>query len=163
MKFKISCLLFFRDDTDRLLLIKRRRSPNLGCWSPPGGKLEMTKGESPFECAKRETLEEIGIVVKDSDLHLFGYVSEKSYEGNGHWLMFLFDCLVPLDNLPRNIDEGYFNFFTRAQINSLSIPPSDHELVWPYYDRRNEGFWGVRADCSNISCNLEVEASPNQT
>ena len=111
MNFKISCLLFFRDSSDRILLIKRSRAPNLGCWSPPGGKLEMSQGESPFECAKREALEEVDLILSDSDLNLFGYVSEKSYEGDSHWLMFMFDCDQALDYLPKSIDEGRFKFF----------------------------------------------------
>ena len=47
--FKISVLVFLRDVRGRLLLIKRSKAPNLGCWSPIGGKLEMERGESPFE------------------------------------------------------------------------------------------------------------------
>jgi len=57
--FKISVLVFLRDARGRQLLIKRRKAPNLGCWSPIGGKLEMGTGESPFECAIRETGEEV--------------------------------------------------------------------------------------------------------
>jgi len=56
MPFKISCLLFAKDLDSKLLLIKRNKSPNKGLWSPPGGKLEMESGESPFECARREAL-----------------------------------------------------------------------------------------------------------
>lgn len=163
MNFKISCLLFFRDPSDRILLIKRNRAPNLGCWSPPGGKLEMSQGESPFECAKREALEEVELTLSDSDLNLFGYVSEKCYEGDSHWLMFLFDCHLVVNYLPKRIDEGRFKFFSRAEIEELPIPLSDHELVWPYYDKRMEGFWGLRADCSSNDVNLVVEAKPPQT
>ena len=80
------------DEAGRLLLIQRTKAPNLGCWSPIGGKLEMGVGESPFECAVRETFEETGVHVATEDLHLFGMISEKGYEGQSHWLMFLFDC-----------------------------------------------------------------------
>ena len=74
--------------------------------------------------------------------------------------MFLFDCFPVLQNLPDEINEGYFQFFNRKEINSLSIPPTDHDLVWPFYDRRDEGFWGVRTDCSKGVPNLEIEANP---
>ena len=103
MKFQISCLLFIRDLSNRLLLIRRRKPPNLDTWSPPGGKLEMELGESPFECAKREAFEEVALTLQDKDLNLFGYVSEKAYEGNSHWLMFMFDCLIPLERKPKEI------------------------------------------------------------
>ncbi len=159
MKFQISCLLFIRDLSNRLLLIRRRKPPNLDTWSPPGGKLEMQLGESPYECAKREALEEVGLKLKDKDLSLFGYISEKAYEGNSHWLMFMFDCLVPLKQKPGEIDEGYFQFYDRNEINDLQIPPTDHKLVWPFYDRRTEGFWCVRADCSHGVPHLEIEGN----
>jgi len=146
--FKISVLVFLRDGAGRQLLILRRKAPNLGCWSPIGGKLEMELGESPFECARRETAEETGLVVTDADLHLFGYISEKNYEGGGHWLMFLFDCHKVLPALPTAGDEGQFGFFTRAEMDALPVPPSDRVLVWPYYDKHRGGFVALRADCA---------------
>ncbi len=53
LPFKISVLVFLRDEAGRLLLLQRTKAPNIGCWSPPGGKLETALGESPFECAVR--------------------------------------------------------------------------------------------------------------
>lgn len=147
LPFKISALVFVRDPGGRLLLIKRSKAPNLGCWSPIGGKLDMGLGESPYECARRETEEEIGLCLSDRQLHCFGYISEKSYEGAGHWLMFLFDCAVPLRELPGQIDEGHFRFFHRAEIDRLDIPGTDRTLLWPYYDRYRGGFVGLRANC----------------
>ena len=147
LPFKISALVFIRDQHGRHLLIQRKNAPNLGCWSPIGGKLNTSIGESPYECALRETKEEIQLQVSDADLKCFGYISEKSYEGTGHWLMFLFDCskIVPL--LPNSIDEGHFEFFERSAIDTLTIPETDRRLLWPYYDRYTEGFIGLRANC----------------
>lgn len=147
LPFKISVLVFLRDTEGRLLLIRRTKAPNKDCWSPVGGKLEMGIGESPFECAVREVFEETGLHIDTPDLHLFGTVSEKSFEGNGHWLMFLFDCKKPLPALPPTIDEGNFAFFAREQIDTLQIPPSDHQLIWPYYDSHRKGFVALRANC----------------
>lgn len=107
----------------------------------------MATGESPFECAAREVGEEIGLKIGTSDLHLFGYVSEKGFEGSGHWLMFLFDCKVTIASVPPEIDEGQFAFFSREQIDALAIPPTDHQLVWPYYDSHRDRFVALRADC----------------
>jgi len=146
--FKISVLVFLRDGAGRLLLIKRRKAPNLGYWSPIGGKLEMAEGESPFECAIRETGEEVGLAVMEKDLHLFGYISEKNYEGGGHWLMFLFDCQKLLPGLPPTGDEGEFGFFTHKEIEKLAVPPTDRVLVWPWYDKQRGGFVALRADCA---------------
>jgi 8-oxo-dGTP diphosphatase len=147
LPFKISALVFAHNTQGHQLLIKRKKAPNLGCWSPIGGKLDMATGESPYECARRETEEEIGLRLDDQDLHCFGYISEKSYEGAGHWLMFLFECKQALTQLPPEIHEGHFAFFAPADIDKLEIPETDRTLLWPYYDRFKDGFVGLRADC----------------
>ncbi|GHO93030.1 NUDIX domain-containing protein [Reticulibacter mediterranei] len=46
---------------DYVLLMKRHGSHGSGTWSMPGGHLEF--GESPQECAIRETFEETGITI----------------------------------------------------------------------------------------------------
>jgi len=149
LPFRISTLVFLRDRENRFLLLLRERPPNRGKWSPIGGKLDMDRGESPFECARRETEEETGLVLSDDDLHLFGYVSEKNYEGDKHWLMFLFHCRVKLDALPPAISEGDFGFFSREEIRQLPIPETDERLVWRLFDDHREGFTGIRADCTD--------------
>ncbi len=145
--YKISALVFVRDEDGRLLLIKRAKEPNKGRWSSIGGKLEMERGESPFECARRETFEETGHEVADEDMHLFCMIAEKSYEGAAHWLMFLFDCKKPIKALPKNIDEGRFKFFTREEIDSLEIPDTDRQFLWNCFDKYRHGFTCLRADC----------------
>lgn len=47
---------------DRLLLIRRGRAPRLGQWSLPGGAQGV--GETVFEAAAREVLEETGLTVR---------------------------------------------------------------------------------------------------
>ncbi len=160
LPFKISVLVFLHDRSGRLLLIQRRKAPNLGCWSPIGGKLEMARGESPLECALRETEEETGLVVQPEHMKLFAYVSEKAYEDATHWLMFLFNCETSLASLPEAIDEGAFAFFTREAINTLDIPETDRQLVWPWYDTHRERFIALRADCrdpDNLKIAIERE------
>ena len=147
LPFKISALIFIRNAAGEHLLIQRVKAPNKGCWSPVGGKLDMQIGESPYECARREAEEEVGLKLADQDLHCFGYISEKSYEGASHWLMFLFDCCISTNSLPSAIDEGHFEFFSREAIDQLNIPATDHTLVWPYFDQYHESFIGLRANC----------------
>lgn len=147
LPFKISVLLFMKDAAGRFLLIRRKKAPNLGCWSPPGGKLEMHLGESPFECAIREAHEETGAVLTTADLHLFGMVSERGYEGANNWMMFLFECHKPVDTLPPEIDEGHFGHFSRSEIDTIAVPESDRTLLWPVYDKHRNSFIAYRAEC----------------
>lgn len=147
LPYKISTLVFLRDAAGRVLLMRRAKAPNLGLWSCIGGKLEMATGESPFECARRETFEETGLAVEDADLHLFGMIAEKNYEARVHFLMFLFDCRQPLPGLPPPIAEGEFAFKTRAEIEALPVPATDRAALWPLYFERRHGFTALRADC----------------
>ena len=120
----------------------------------------MQLGESPIECARREANEEVGMSLNDNDVKLFGYVAEKNYSRDAPWLMFLVECKKKLVTAPPSISEGTFQFFSRKEIDTLSIPPSDHQLVWPLYDKRASGFWGLRADCSVSPPDLKIEVAP---
>lgn len=132
---------------DHLLLL-RAKPPNLGIWSPIGGKLEMALGESPFECAVRETFEETGFAITAEDLHMFAAIAEKAYEGQSHWLIFLFRCKKPLPALPPEIHEGKFAFFSRSAIDTLPIPETDRSALWPIYDKYRDRFVMLKADCA---------------
>ena len=67
---------------------------------------------------------------------------KKNYEGENHWMMFLIEVLLPLEIMPDDFEEGSFGVFERDQIDALDIPQMDHQLIWPFYDKRNLGFWG---------------------
>jgi len=148
LPYKIAVLVFLENAAGEHLLLLRAKAPNLGSWSPIGGKLETATGESPYECAVRETAEETGFAIATADLHLFALVAEKAYEGETHWLMFLFRCKRPLPGLPADMAEGRFGFFSRAAIEGLKLPETDRAALWPIYDRHRNNFVALRADCA---------------
>jgi 8-oxo-dGTP diphosphatase len=148
LAYKIAVLVFLENPAGEHLLLLRAKPPNLGVWSPIGGKLETGLGESPFECAVRETQEETGHVVTTADLHLFAMIAEKAYEGETHWLMFLFRCKKPIATLPAEIHEGKFGFFSRQAIERIPLPETDRTALWPIYDKYREAFVALKADCS---------------
>lgn len=145
---KIAVLVFLENAAGEHLLLLRAKPPNQGSWSPIGGKLETAIGESPFECAVRETREETGFHIGASDLHLFAVIAEKAYEGQAHWLMFLFRCRRSLPGLPPDISEGRFGFFSRGAIDALPIPETDRTALWPTYDSHRDRFVALKADCA---------------
>jgi 8-oxo-dGTP diphosphatase len=157
LPYKISVLVFIENTAGEQLLMLRAKQPNLGVWTPIGGKLEMATGESPFECAVRETQEETGLVVTTEQLHLFAMIAEKAYQGHNHWLMFLFHCKLPIGGLPPDMDEGKFAFFSRAAIAELPIPETDKQALWPIFDQHRNGFVSLRADCSVEPIQITVE------
>ncbi len=147
LDYKVAVLVFIENDAGEQLLLHRAKAPNLGRWTPIGGKLETAIGESPFECAARETQEETGHEITPADLHLFGMIAEKAYEGSSHWLLFLFRCTKPIAALPPAMAEGHFGFFSRAAIDELPLPDTDRTALWPIYDEHRHGFVALRADC----------------
>ena len=145
---KLAVLVFLENAAGEHLLLLRAKPPNLGVWSPIGGKLETAAGESPHECAVRETHEETGLAITTADLHLFAMIAEQAYEGEAHWLMFLFRCRKPIAALPPDISEGKFGFFSRAQVNTIPLPETDRSALWPIYDQYRHRFVALRADCA---------------
>ncbi|GIN62735.1 hypothetical protein J27TS8_27280 [Robertmurraya siralis] len=53
--------LCFVHDNEKILLQKRNKSPFVGYWNPPGGKVENS--ESPLEACIREVKEETGLLL----------------------------------------------------------------------------------------------------
>lgn len=51
---------------DRTLLLRRGLEPSLGKWTYPGGFVDL--GETPEQCAVRETIEEVGLTVHAPEL-----------------------------------------------------------------------------------------------
>jgi 8-oxo-dGTP diphosphatase len=144
---KISTLLYCFNERDDVLLIQRAQEPNLGLWSPCGGKLRTDIGESPYACACREAREEMGLELTPRDLHLTGMVAERGYQGQNHWLMFLFEVMVKLKEVPPPHREGIFAFFRREELASVALPRSDTQSIWPWFWQHRGGFFAARCDC----------------
>jgi 8-oxo-dGTP diphosphatase len=147
LPYKIATLLYCFNERDEILLLERAQEPNLGFWSPCGGKLHTDIGESPYACACREATEEIGLRLQPADLHLTGIVSEHGYQGQGHWLMFLFEVRKRLTSLPPVHREGRFSFFSRADLAKLKLPQTDAEKIWPWFWQYRGGFFAAHCHC----------------
>jgi len=144
---KISTLLYCFNAADEVLLLQRAQEPNRGLWSPPGGKLKTDLGESPYACACREAHEEMGLTLAPTNLHLTGLISEHGYQGNAHWLMFLFEVKPRLTVVPPPHREGTFQFFARSALPSLALPETDRESIWPWFWQHRGGFFAAHCHC----------------
>src|SRR5947207_4709786 len=147
LPYKIATLLYCFSERDEVLLLERAQEPNLGFWSPCGGKLHQAEGESPYACACREAGEELGIALQASDLHLTGLVSEDGYQGQSHWLMFLFEIKRRLSAAPAPHREGGYQFFPRSALDGLKIPDTDRERIWPWFWQYRGGFFAAHCRC----------------
>ncbi len=161
LPYKLACLCDLRDKDGRVLLLRRVREPNRGLCSPIGGKLDMHTGESPAQCAQREIMEEAGIHVPIDRLHLMGLISERAYEGKGHWLLFYYRVLGPVEVTRTSLNEGTLEWFHEHEIDGLPLPESDRKIIWPtvrrcekHYDgskplsaTNRPGFFTLHIDC----------------
>lgn len=147
LPYKIATLLYCFNERDDVLLLERTQEPNRGLWSPCGGKLHTDIGESPYVCACREAQEELGLNLKPSDLHLASIVSEHGFLGQSHWLMFLFEAKPRLTVLPPVHREGRFEFFSRAALDQIALPQTDHEMIWPWFWKYRGGFFAAHCHC----------------
>ncbi|MDP7012064.1 MAG: NUDIX domain-containing protein [Verrucomicrobiota bacterium] len=148
LPYRIATLLYAFHEDGRVLLIERNHQPNRGCFSPPGGKLHTDAGESPHTCAIREFREETGLELSLDELHLTGIISEHGYQGNAHWLMFLFEVSLRLTELPPDHEEGPFRFATKEELGALPLPDTDREQIWPLFWKHRGGFFAAYCHCT---------------
>ncbi|WP_185982800.1 NUDIX domain-containing protein [Aureimonas mangrovi] len=69
-------------ENGRILLVRRRRQPEAGCWGLPGGKVDLF--EPVAKAVAREIREELGITIEPIDLLC---VVDQIDQVNGqHWI-----------------------------------------------------------------------------
>ena len=163
LPYKIAVLCDLRDAEGRILLIRRAKAPNFGLCSPIGGKLDMETGESPAQCARREIMEEAAIEGDSGGLKRAGMISEASFEGQGHWLIFWYTVLGPVEVEAQTIREGSLEWHRPEDLDALPLPETDRRVIWPLVtdhvpDQRGpRGFFAVHIDCSDGQIRWTVE------
>ena len=100
LPYKIATLLYCFNERDEILLLERAQEPNRGLWSPCGGKLKMDHRRIALRLRVPRSARGNRLGTAPSDLHLAGLISEHGYQGQTHWLMFLFEVKVKLKSLP---------------------------------------------------------------
>ena len=127
---------------DSMLLVQHQQDDRTW-WVPPGGRVEG--GESLIECARRETLEETGILV---DLGKIVYVRELVEPDYHHCEIFFLATShsghvvtgqnpgVGVDSTAHTILEA--RFVSRREMRELTIAPS--EIKTTFWDDLAAGF-----------------------
>ena len=72
----------------RLLLVKRLRAPEAGCWNLPGGKVEF--GERAADAVRREVAEEIGVEIELT--RSLGFV--EMFADTQHWVSPIYEARI---------------------------------------------------------------------
>ncbi|SRR5579862_2342071 len=114
---------------DRVVLVKRGHPPLEGEWSIPGGVLEV--GETLREAAKREALEETGLVVEPTDLlGVYDRVLRDADERTlYHYVLIDFLCRqVSGEPVPAG-DAVDARWFTRSEAEALPLAKDTAEVI----------------------------------
>lgn len=151
LPYRLAVLCYLYDENGDLLLLHRRKQPNAGMYSPIGGKVDVSEGEGPHECAVREIWEEAGLRLPVDQVRLIGIVSERAYEGQTHWMIFLFEVTRPVrrdEVKAMHFDEGKLEWVPPHKVAELPIPQTDREFMWPLVQSHRGGFFMVHIDCS---------------
>lgn len=130
-----ACVLLF-DDDGRLLVLKTTYRKG---WLVPGGIVE--RNESPWEGARRETREEIGIELDNLQFAAMDWrSSDDEYDDSLH---FVFDGGVLSKDQqalikPDGVEIASYRFADRAEAGDL-LEPYLWRRIMPYWDQHTDG------------------------
>jgi ADP-ribose pyrophosphatase YjhB (NUDIX family) len=99
----------------RLLLVKRRKAPEAGCWNLPGGKVDF--GERIEDAVRREILEELGVEIELT--RSLGFV-EMIVDGQ-HWLSPIYAARM-VSGEPVNAEPEKHEGFLWADLRDPPMP-----------------------------------------
>ena len=119
--------IVFRGDS--VLLVKRRNEPARGLWSPPGGSLEL--GETAEAAARREVLEETGVVVRPLRVVDIRDVIERDPSGRVRWHYVLLGVLCEYasgEPVPSS-DAENARFLPLRELGEYEVTPTAQETL----------------------------------
>lgn len=118
----------YLDNGRELLLLHRNKKPNdvhAGKWITVGGKLEA--GETPEDCARREILEETGLLAKEMTLK--GIVTFPEFTPANDWYTYVFKVTAFEGDLLEDCPEGELAWVPHDEVLSKPTWAGDYEMV----------------------------------
>jgi ADP-ribose/FAD diphosphatase len=131
-KIVVACVLF---EGDRILWIRRRTPPYVGCWTLPSGFAEC--GETVREAACRELFEETHLRLQPEDLTLYGVLSLPDIDE----VYISLTAPLPNHDYAPSAEASEVRLMGRDEVCSLELgyPAPTLELVMGAYDRIAQG------------------------
>lgn len=119
MKMTTLCYLERNDEYLMLHRVTRENDCNKDKWIGIGGKFEP--GESPYECIRREAMEEAGVTLTDPEFRgIITFVSDEW----GTEYMFLFTC-GKFEGQQHSCDEGILEWIPKKALYDLELWEGD--------------------------------------
>lgn len=133
-----SSVLLFRNGS--VLLIRRGKGANKGRWSAPGGHLDA--GETHEDAARRELLEETGIVAGELaavTTHRVSTLAEDSSKAQ-QYVITVFTGITPSDCHPQaGSDAAEAHFVPICDVATLPVTEGLTEIISACQSRVHEG------------------------
>lgn len=130
---QLATLCYVMNENKTLMLhrVKKENDYHKGKWNGLGGKFEV--GESPEECAKREILEESGLVVENPLLK--GIISFPMFDNVKDWYVFVFTSDKFTGELIHS-NEGNLEWIDNDKLTDLNLWDGDKIFIpWIFQDR----------------------------
>ncbi len=124
---------------DQFLLLKRKKSPNEGKYTPVGGKLDPF--ESPLNAAIRETYEETSIQITDPS---YCGVMVESSPTKYNWICFVYMSEINYQS-PPDCNEGVLDWIPLAQLSEIPTPETDR-FIYEYVAKSKNFMFNVEYD-----------------
>ena len=121
VRARVDCVgAIVRDESGRLLLVRRGQPPGQGLWSVPGGRVEP--GESDEVATVREAWEETGLDVR---VDVLAGVVERDAPDGSVFVIRDYRCrLLDPEGAPRaGTDAAEVGWFTARQVRRLGCVP----------------------------------------
>lgn len=122
---KLATLVYVKKNNQTLMVHRNKKENDMheGMYNGLGGKFE--NGESPEDCAKRELLEETGLIAQD--MKLKGILSFPDALFTGHdWYVFVFLINEFKGELTTNCPEGELKWIDDNKLLNLPLNEGDY-------------------------------------
>lgn len=107
------------NEKNEILLLKRNKDPEQGCWTIPGGTVEF--GETVEEAIIREVKEEIGVKIEIESL--LGVTNHILKDEKTHWVSPAFLVKI-VEGVPENKEPHAHESLGWFSTNSLPVNPT---------------------------------------
>lgn len=121
----VGCGIVFLKD-GRILLLQRKKSPEIGAWGIPGGKVDFL--ETAEQAVRREAFEETGL--EAGQLTLLGLSEQLFHNERQHWLgvLFLAETFSGEMQLLEPEKHGGIDWFSLDQLPAQITLPTRHAI-----------------------------------
>lgn len=131
-------IMLFTKVCDKVLLVKRNKKPFKNCWNGIGGKIEGD--ETPLEAAKRECMEETGILLTNPKLLVTYVYPDKNTTNSNSELNILYDFVREVgvdDNEEGHYEWKSIDFAMDSQNKEIAGFSNLNQFIKEIFDLEN--------------------------